>query len=129
MKPYFLIALVGIFLYSCANNLGKKSKSNSKVPAFDSTEIKAAIAAKAKQDSIDLAIAIEKEKALKLKLALDNGKEIYEVKCSRCHDFFEPNKYEAAKWVKIVEWMGPRAKIDTTEKEAILNYVTYFAKK
>jgi cytochrome c5 len=57
------------------------------------------------------------------------GKEAYSVKCTKCHEAFEPTKFNAAKWEKVIDWMGPRAKLEAHEKEAILAYVKNNAKK
>jgi cytochrome c5 len=66
----------------------------------------------------------------KLKIVLmAEGKEAYSVKCTKCHETFEPIKFNAAKWEKIIDWMGPRAKLEAHEKEAILAYVKNNAKK
>jgi cytochrome c5 len=57
------------------------------------------------------------------------GKEAYSVKCTKCHEAFEPTKFNAAKWEKVIDWMGPRAKLEAHEKEEILAYVKNNAKK
>jgi cytochrome c5 len=60
---------------------------------------------------------------------MDNGKQVYYVKCAKCHQAKAPDLYTADRWIKIVDWMGPRAKITELEKENILAYVKAFAKK
>jgi cytochrome c5 len=57
------------------------------------------------------------------------GKEAFSVKCSKCHELFDPSKFNEAKWEKVIDWMGPRAKLEVQEKEAILAYVKHNAKK
>jgi cytochrome c5 len=65
----------------------------------------------------------------KLGLLMAAGKEAYSVKCTKCHEAFEPTKFNAAKWEKVIDWMGPRAKLEAHEKEEILAYVKNNAKK
>ena len=62
-------------------------------------------------------------------LLVKNGQEIFNVKCTKCHEPEEPKSYNEAKWELIVEWMAPRAKLDSTEKVAVLAYVKHYAKK
>ncbi len=57
------------------------------------------------------------------------GGETYRVKCSKCHELKDPKDYTEAKWVKLVDWMAPRAKLDATEKDNIIAYVSFHAKK
>ncbi len=82
--------------------------------------------APAKRPNIEKTDAVEEKKKIVLMAA---GKEAFGVKCSKCHELFEPSKFTAAKWEKVIDWMGPRAKLETSEKEAILAYVKYNAKK
>jgi cytochrome c5 len=65
----------------------------------------------------------------KLGILMAAGKEAYSVKCTKCHEAFEPTKFNAAKWEKVIDWMGPRAKLEAHEKEEILAYVKNNAKK
>jgi hypothetical protein len=56
------------------------------------------------------------------------GKEVFKAKCGRCHELKAPENYTAAKWVKIIDWMAPKAKLDASEKENVLAYGSYYAK-
>jgi cytochrome c5 len=56
------------------------------------------------------------------------GKEVFKAKCGRCHDLKEPENYTAVKWVKIIDWMAPKANLDALEKENILAYGSLYAK-
>jgi cytochrome c5 len=56
------------------------------------------------------------------------GKETFNAKCGRCHDLKTPETYTATKWVKIIDWMAPKAKLDASEKENVLAYVSFYAK-
>lgn len=52
------------------------------------------------------------------------GRELYIGKCASCHALVQPEKYDAAKWDSLVNRMGKRAKLEKSEKELILKYVT-----
>ncbi len=53
-----------------------------------------------------------------------NGKNLYEGKCGKCHDLPKTNAYTAEKWVDILKWMQPKAKISDQERETIHFYLT-----
>ena len=59
---------------------------------------------------------------------VDAGKTVYEVKCSKCHGLKDPAKYTQERWVGLVNWMAPRAKVVDNEKAQILAYVQHNAK-
>jgi hypothetical protein len=82
--------------------------------------------APAKRPTIEKTDAAEDKKKMLLMAA---GKEAFSVKCSKCHELYEPSKFSAVKWEKVIDWMGPRAKLEATDKEAILAYVKNNAKK
>jgi mono/diheme cytochrome c family protein len=56
------------------------------------------------------------------------GKVTFKAKCGRCHELKPAETYTAAKWVKIIDWMAPKAKLDASEKENVLAYVSFYAK-
>jgi cytochrome c5 len=57
------------------------------------------------------------------------GEQTYKARCGKCHELKEPQIYNAPKWVKVVEWMGPRAKLDATQKDEVIAYLSFYAKK
>ena len=59
---------------------------------------------------------------------VDAGKIVYEAKCGKCHGLKEPVKYTQERWVGIVNWMAPRAKVMDEEKTQVVAYVQHFAK-
>lgn len=79
-----------------------------------------------KRPTIEKAEVMDDKKKMLLMAA---GKEAFSVKCSKCHELYEPSKFSAAKWEKVIDWMGPRAKLEATDKEAIIAYVQHNAKK
>ena len=71
----------------------------------------------------------ESKPPLKETALVESGKIVYKTKCGRCHDFKDPQSYDAARWVKIIDWMAPKAQLNATEKEHVLAYVNFYAKK
>ncbi len=54
---------------------------------------------------------------------LAQGKTIYENSCGKCHDLPEPTKYDAQKWVGIMNWMAPKAKLTEEQHKLVYDYV------
>lgn len=54
---------------------------------------------------------------------LAQGKTIYENSCGKCHDLPEPTKYDAQKWVEIMNWMAPKAKLTEEQHKLVYDYV------
>lgn len=57
------------------------------------------------------------------------GKSLYVARCSKCHELPKVGDFTAKKWTGIVDWMAPKAKLSTQEKQMVLNYVQANAKK
>ena len=51
------------------------------------------------------------------------GEEIYRTKCTRCHGVPETSAYSSNRWDRIINEMAPKARLDVTEKNAVLMYV------
>lgn len=56
------------------------------------------------------------------------GEEIYRTKCTRCHGVPEISAYSFNRWDRIINEMAPKARLDATEKNAVLMYVKGGAK-
>lgn len=52
------------------------------------------------------------------------GKTIYDNSCGKCHDLPDPKKFTDEKWVGIMSWMAPKAKLDDRQKALALVYAT-----
>ena len=53
----------------------------------------------------------------------------YVAKCVKCHALPVTTDYTSARWVGIVGWMAPKAKLSDDEKKNVLAYVQSNAKK
>ena len=138
-----ITALVLMFaIYGCSKKVaGNKSKVAETPPIIapvppKKEEAKVAIAPSMKAEPVNPTVPdsptdgeVKPKDDKKKMLLISNGKEVYSVKCSKCHEAHEPKEYSEAKWEKLVEWMAPRAKLEANEKEAVLAYVKYNAKK
>lgn len=56
------------------------------------------------------------------------GKKVYEASCNRCHGLFSPNEFTQERWVGLVNWMAPKARLSDEEKAQVLAYVQRNAK-
>ncbi|MES2429968.1 MAG: hypothetical protein V4556_03465 [Bacteroidota bacterium] len=57
-----------------------------------------------------------------------SGRITYEAKCGRCHALPIPQNFTATRWVGLVDWMAPKAKLTDAEKANVLAYVQANAK-
>jgi cytochrome c5 len=136
----FSIVSVAILFVACAKKttettVAKKQPVTEAAPAaivkYDSASIKEkkAAAKRAQEQANTKPVGEILDMSNSPEAKMGNGKQVYYVKCSKCHQAKEPELYTAERWVKIVDWMGPRAKITEIEKENILLYVKALAKK
>lgn len=51
------------------------------------------------------------------------GRNLYYSKCISCHKAYEPKMYTAEQWKNILNEMGKKAKLNSTEIDSILNYL------
>jgi hypothetical protein len=140
MKKIFVLAIVGIFLYSCS----KKVTSGASTAKSDKPVITAAVpevAAPREPVLFERKRATTQDQvppnpAAKESVPANNketpqivaGKVTYKTKCGKCHDLKDPQFYNATRWVKIIDWMAPNANLDATEKANVLAFVTLYAK-
>ncbi|MEP6675489.1 MAG: cytochrome c [Ferruginibacter sp.] len=59
---------------------------------------------------------------------LASGQKVYEGNCAKCHELKEPADYTQDRWRGIVNWMAPKAKLDSMQKVQVLAYVQHNAK-
>lgn len=101
------IAVVGIFIFSCAPKVV--------------TPI-----AEAKKEEIKFKV-INKPVAANsgiLTTELAEGKNLFENNCAKCHKLYSPSDFTAEQWTPIVLSMQKKAKIQDAEREKIYNYLT-----
>lgn len=54
---------------------------------------------------------------------IERGKEVYELKCGRCHATFAPRKYSFEEWKTVMANMGIQAGLTKEDEELIMAYL------
>jgi hypothetical protein len=54
---------------------------------------------------------------------LMDGRDLYVVHCSSCHNLHLPKEYDSAGWARQLNEMQVKAKISDAEKQLILKYL------
>ncbi len=57
---------------------------------------------------------------------LQQGHDLYSSKCGRCHSLKKPSSRTAAQWTKILEKMGPKAKLSKDQTALVYKYVVNY---
>lgn len=63
------------------------------------------------------------EKGTNITDKITQGKIIFENSCGKCHDLPDPQRYSSEKWVEIINWMAPKAKITQEQQQLVYQYV------
>lgn len=63
------------------------------------------------------------------KYPASEGKTIFQEKCNRCHVYRLPETRSAESWVPVMNRMARKAKLDDTQKAAVLAFVQEHARK
>jgi cytochrome c5 len=143
MKKIIFVSILALFIFSCSRNLTPSSKKTAEQPSVaviqnnstnTSSSDKPKVGAKSILNEPNVPIvknsnATELAENPRETPQVLEGKTTYKTKCAKCHDTKDPQSYDAAKWVKILDWMAPRAKLDANEKANVLAYVTLYAKR
>lgn len=58
-----------------------------------------------------------------------NGKEIFEERCTMCHELPDPEKLTSEEWVVTLEDMAPNAGLDNTETGDVLGFLQAHSKR
>lgn len=135
MKKSIILVSFIIFVYSCSQKRISIKTSNTKpvetivktiepiAPINTAKQLsKEKVSEAVKQTSI---ATIDKKELGQVVL----GGETYRTKCGQCHDLKEPSLYNEAKWMKVVGWMAPRARLDASEIDNVIAYLSFYAKK
>ena len=59
---------------------------------------------------------------------LENGKQLYESNCKKCHELHNPSSRSGVQWVQVMEKMGPKAKLDNAQYMTVSAYLVKNAK-
>ena len=56
--------------------------------------------------------------------SITQGRTLYESNCGKCHDLPAVASFNDEKWKSVIDWMAPKAKLNTQQSEMVLSYVT-----
>ncbi len=59
---------------------------------------------------------------------INKGKVVFETNCNKCHDLNKPADFTQQRWMGIIRWMAPKAKLTNEQKDQVLAYVQFYAK-
>lgn len=126
MKKTILLAAVTLFVISCTKKMAPAKTETPATPA--------AAANPAAQPQPGVNAEAPKTETPPTgdndpSAALTAGKLTFEGKCGRCHGLKNTTDYTADRWVKLVDWMAPKARLTDDEKKNVLAYVQANAKK
>ncbi len=134
MKKAIVIFLTALALYSCAKRIAPTTNAANTASDVKADKITAPAPPPVAESQptataiTNEAVALSEPVVKTETKQITAGKETFKAKCGRCHDLKEPETYNAEKWVKIIDWMAPKAKLDASEKENVLAYVSFYAK-
>lgn len=57
---------------------------------------------------------------------LQQGHELYKNNCGKCHKLPSPNSHDSAQWKKVLEKMGPKAKLNQDQVALVYKYVVNY---
>jgi hypothetical protein len=60
---------------------------------------------------------------------LEHGRSLYAVRCSRCHDLYDPGAYSASHWETSVREMNSRAGLSNDEERLVVQYLVAVASR
>jgi cytochrome c5 len=132
MKKTIVIFLTAFALYSCTKKMTPTTSVNNAEVKVNNPPQPAAPPLTEVPPPMPTVTAevkpIVEPTAKKETLEIIAGKETFKAKCGRCHDLKPAETYTATKWVKIIDWMAPKANLNASEKENVLAYVSFYAK-
>lgn len=125
MKKLFLLSFCSMMLFACAKkNIPAATASTPAIktntPSTPTIEI-----SNQTQPAVETA---EEETKKNNMILVENGRKVFESNCNKCHELKLPGNYTQLRWVKLVEWMAPKARLTEQEKKQCLAYLQYNAK-
>ena len=60
---------------------------------------------------------------------LQQGRRLYEIKCARCHKFYNPADYDRAEWHSWMRKMSRKAHLSPDEERFLSRYLDLFRPK
>jgi hypothetical protein len=60
---------------------------------------------------------------------ISEARELYDIKCAKCHKFYNPSDYSQAEWDMWMKKMSRKAKLKGTQSELLAKYLQGFRDK
>jgi hypothetical protein len=60
---------------------------------------------------------------------LEQGRTLYAVRCSRCHELYDPGRYTPGRWEAAVREMTPRSGLSGDEERLVVQYLVAVASR
>ncbi len=57
------------------------------------------------------------------------GHQLFNQNCGKCHRLFSPTELDEKRWVRVIDQMAPKAKLNAEDKSKVLAFVLSDAKK
>lgn len=57
------------------------------------------------------------------------AKDLYEIKCAKCHKFYEPTAYSPTEWDDWMKKMSRKSKLKPAQEELLTRYLGEFREK
>jgi hypothetical protein len=104
-KTTFIICLIGVIVARC----GTTTKTITKVDPFV-------------PQSTDVSLAAAHWQGITMQ-QLQQGYGIYSTKCNDCHDMKKIEDYSLTEWPGLMQKMGRKAKLDSTQYNLVYHYI------
>ncbi len=144
MRKICLFSFIGlniILLFNCSPKASKKVTSENKVVTSEKIEEDKKIGIEDRD--IDMSDADNTDSEWKRKSidekfdALGNlgvehqdlGADVYHSKCGSCHKLYSPSSRNAMSWIKILDKMAPKAKLNEEQQINVTAFLVNKAKK
>lgn len=126
MKKLLLLSFCSTLFFSCAKKTVPTATAATPAPQ------KAVVTTPTIEKTDPTPSASDKiatDEAMKInKVLIENGQRVFETNCNKCHSLKVPANYTQENWVKLVDWMAPKAQLSEKEKKECLAYLKYNAK-
>ena len=106
-----LVAVLGIVLYSCA-------------PKIIPTEQPEKVVVKEAEVVVVTEEAPQEVAYVMLTPEIEEGKDLYENNCAKCHKLYNPKDFTAEQWTPILIDMQKNTDLSDEQRIKVYNYVT-----
>lgn len=118
-----VFVLIGMFLYSCGS-----SKNSSKSVSYQPVIAPVTNVEKVETKAVEVEVLTEQLPAPlvveMLTAELQEGKDLYENNCAKCHNLYNRKSFTAEQWTPILIDMQKNTPLTDEQRMKVYNYVT-----